>query len=187
MSFLEIDTELLLINYSIYGDLKGVKRMIEAGVNCNTPSYTSFPLYEAASKGHIEVAEYLLSLDNIIVNRLDGETGYAPIHSALFYSFYSNRPKLFELFVNNSKTDLYITSIASMTHGFTPAHLAAYVNYITGLKILLDNGVDHHYQTETGLSILDVAGESRSCRENSNIVKNNAAILIRQYEKELVK
>jgi ankyrin repeat protein len=183
MNIFEIDSELLLINYSIYGDLKGVRKMIEAGTDYNTPSKKSFPLYEATAKGHIHVVDYLLSLDRIAVNEIDKETGYSPLHTALFYSFYSNSPKILDLFLLNPKVNLDIASKAPITFDFTPLHLAAYINYLEGAQSLIAAGANPNIKTKDGFSFLDVAGKSNSCREKPEQVQEKLKKLVVEKDK----
>lgn len=162
----DLDNSLIL--YSVYGNLEGVKDVLLRGANINTPQAGSTPLYEAVSKGNIEIVDELLKSNNIETGKYDSSTGYAALHAAVFYSFYCNREMLLQRLLVDPRFDIRIPSNAPLTIGFTPLHIAAYIGYNNGIELLIKAGARPSDLTaDSKLSVYDIAGKSNSCTKSS--------------------
>ena len=168
---MELDTEKTLLQHAKSGNLDYLKRAIESGIDVNTPTQKSNPLYEAVSKGYKEIIEYLLSLKTIDVNIFAEDVGYAPIHSSIFYGSYSDDNEILSMLLRDKRTQIKLKSSAPLTDGFTALHIAAFIDYSDGMELLINYGASPHDKTPAGLTVYDVAGESVSCKTDNMHVR----------------
>ena len=174
------------------GSIGDVKKAIANGANVNAMSFRSYgslvkpPLHEAASRGHKEIAELLITAGADVKAKTDD--GNTPLHSAAA----KEHENIAELLIAkgadvNAKDNEGITPLhwASGTgwrggyeiaklliskgadvnvkkeDGWTPLHNAAREGRKETIKILIANGADVHAKSNGGTTPLHAAANGR--------------------------
>ena len=170
------EDEVKLIECASFGDLDTISELLEQGVNINTDSCSSFPLFEAVSIGNIELIKLLLKSGAIDLNRYEKSSGYTALHAAIFYSQFHNDSAILRLLLSDARVDISAPCRAPLTLGYTPLHLASFTGNPEAINALLKANADATAITEDGLSVFDVACQSTSCNVEAkqiiDLIKN---------------
>jgi len=174
------------------GSIGDVKKAIANGANVNAMSFRSYgslvkpPLHEAASRGHKEIAELLITAGADVKAKTDD--GNTPLHSAAA----KEHENIAELLIAkgadvNAKNNEGITPLHWATgtgwrggyeiaklliskgadvnvkkeDGWTPLHNAAREGRKETIKILIANGADVHAKSNGGATPLHAAANGR--------------------------
>jgi ankyrin repeat protein len=169
---MKLESDLTLVNYAMDGKLDGVKRAINEGVDVNTASLSTNPLREATIRGHIDIVSFLLKQENLDVNLRDEYEGINALHAAAIYTSKVDNLDMLKLLLDDERVDLDSKVGTGITEGFAAIHLAAYLGATNAVDLFLKSGSSLDNLTATGLTVLDVAGESPDCdEENIKIIQ----------------
>jgi len=177
------EKERKLVDYAVFGDVENVTNLLSQGVDINTLHCSSFPLFEAVSKGNYDLVGLLLSYPSLDINRYERSTGYNALHAAIFYSQYIDDSKILKSLLLDPRINIVLPCKAPLTLGYSPLHLSAYIGNKAALELLIEAGANPCQLTEEGLSIYDVAGQSASCSSgNEEIITLIRHIIAESYE-----
>ena len=130
----EFNAEVKLLDACCRGDLDAVKDLINCGVNINCmPIPGGVPLIQAVSCNRIEIVEYLLTYNNLYINKLTGN-GHRSIHAA---SLLDNSSVLRALL---KRQDINVN--VRRNNFITPLCLAVDKNKTENIKILIAHGAE---------------------------------------------
>lgn len=178
---MSLKSERDLIFYVNKNDFDNVAKLIDDGIDINTPSMPSNPLYQAVVNGHKKIIRYLLKQKNIDSNLFEEEYGFRPIHGAVLYLNRTNDSEVLKLLLESNKVDINSTCKDNLLRGFTALHLAAYYEVTVAIELLLRYKADYSIKTSSGLSILDVAGEGTGVKNGSFDIKKKVKNLIKAF------
>lgn len=144
----EKDSETLL-HISAFGDVEGVKTLLEKGANVNaTNKDGDTPLLKAATFGNVEVLKYLLN-KGANAHATD-QYDRTPLHIAIQH----NKVKVVSALLEKGE-DVNATN----QHGDTPLYIAAEHNSEIVFGFLLDKGANIHIGNKDGKTPLHIAAE----------------------------
>lgn len=155
--------EIRLVECAKFGDIAGVESLIADGVDINTVSCSSFPLFEAVSSGNIDLVKLLLDVQVIDINRYEKSSGYTCLHAAIFSSKDSNDNRIIRHLLQDKRIDLNARCRAPLVLGLTPFHLAAFIGNLMVIEELIKAGISLDDLTEGGRSAFEVAGGNSGC------------------------
>ncbi len=131
-------------------DIDLVRNLMQNNVPINTPQGFFFwtPLHIAAEKNFIELAKYLLTLDNVKLN-LQNVQEMTPLYVAA----QEGSLEVAQLLLNTAGVEFK----AREQDGFTPLHAAASQGHLAIVKLFTEKGIDINIEEKGGETAADLA------------------------------
>jgi ankyrin repeat protein len=121
------------------------KKFLKAGVTS---------LYVAAQNGHLDVVNYLLSIQDVDINLAREDNNYLPLHTAVL----KGHIHIVEAILKTSqKKSIININNKVLPEGFTALYMAAQEGHIDIMKLLLAEGADPNSKNIYGATPLDIA------------------------------